>query len=380
MIVRLRGSARRHAIASALLGLLSTGCAALTTAYGTPGPHPAVRPVPVRGTDLFDWKGIVHCHSRLSHDSKGTIEEIVAACDAAHIDFVVMTDHQTEASIAEGQRGMVGRTLFVVGAEVRSPQGTLLCFPLTKPLRRFQHPGLLAKEAAEQGGLAFVCHGELWKIPWDVPGLTGAEIVNLHAGAMTVPKLGTLGTALFLPMRSLCERICYRDENVFAEWDRGLARQHPFTPVGGDDAHASVHVFGPLGGTIGTYREIFLTLSTHVLAPRLDEASLVAAFAAGRTYVSFDAFGEGAGFDFRAEDAAGHVHLGGDTVPAGEDLTLRVVTPAPGHIRLLCNGREVHHRDGVTLAVHAPPAGVYRVEVATLDDAPWLFSSSIRVQ
>lgn len=365
-------------LALALVAALGAGCSAVTTVYpaSPPEPHP---PRPVAGTPWFDCKGIVHCHSRLSHDSQGTIEQITAACRDAHIDFVVMTDHQTEASIRDGVRGMVGDTLFLVGAEVRSPQGTLLCFPLLRPLRRFQHPALLAKETHEQGGLAFVCHGELWKLPFDGHGLDGAEIVNLHAGAMTANKLGTLATGLFLPMRLLCERLCVRDPVVLDGWDRALAAKHPFTPVGGNDAHANVRVFGPLGGTLGTYREIFLTLSTHVLAARLDEAALVEAFAAGRTYVSFDVFGDGAGFDFRVVEASGAVHVGGETVTAAADLELRITTPAVARIRLLRDGVEVHARTACTMALHDPEPGVYRVEVSTAAGEPWLFSGSIRV-
>lgn len=354
------------------------GCAALTTVLPNEprSPHP---PRAVAGTPFVDCKGIVHCHSHLSHDSEGTIEQIGAACADARIDFVVMTDHQTDASIHDGVRGMVGDTLFLVGAEVRSPQGTLLCFPLTKPLRHFQHAGLLAREAAAQGALAFVCHGELWKVPFAVPGLHGAEVVNLHAGALATNKLGTLGAALFLPMRLLCERLCVRDEKVFAAWDQALVTRHPFPPVGGNDAHANIRVFGPLGGTVGNYREIFLTLSTHVLAERLDEASVVAAFAAGRTYVSFDAFGEGTGFDFRVTDGDGRVHVGGATVPASAQLELRITTPATGRIRLLRDGVEVHTRTARTMVVHAPDPGVWRVEVATEAGDPWLFSSTIRI-
>lgn len=237
--------------AIAALALSFAGCASLTTMDPA---HVATAPRDRRiaGTDLLDWKGIVHCHGRLSHDSTGTVDEIVEACRECGIDFVVMTDHQTDASIRDGTRGLVGDTLFLVGAEVRSPQGTLLAFPLRTPLRRFQHPALLAKEAAEQGALSFVCHAELWKMPWSGLGLAGVEIVNLHAGAMTAGHVGTLATALFLPLRSLMERICVRDDRVFADWDAELQRVHPFTPVGGDDAHANVRVFGPLGGTIGT--------------------------------------------------------------------------------------------------------------------------------
>ncbi len=364
---------------SVLLGSMTlAACSALTTVFPaqTPSPHP---PRAVPGTAFFDCKGIVHCHSHLSHDSDGTLAAIAAACRDARIDFVVMTDHQTETSIREGVRGLVGDTLFLVGAEVSSPQGGLLCFPLLRPLRHFQHPALLAREAAAQGGLAFVCHGESWKLPFAVPGLHGAEIVNLHAGAKTAGKLGTVATGLFLPMRALCERICVRDERVLSAWDAALATEHPFAPIGGNDAHANVRVFGPLGGTLGTYREVFLTLSTHVLAERLDEAAVVAAFAAGRTYVSFDAFGDGAGFDFRAIDGAGVAHVGGAAVQAVPDLVLRVTTPAAGRIRLLRDGIEMHARTACTLTVHAPPPGIYRVEVATTNGDPWLFSSSIRV-
>lgn len=358
-------------------GALLAGCAAITTVGAGVDPS-AGRPRAVPDTGLFDWKGIVHCHCRLSHDSDGTHEEILAACRESAIDFVVMTDHQTEQSIRDGVRGLVGDTLFVVGGEVRCPQGTLIAFPLQRPLRRWQHPGLIAREAAEQGAIALVCHAESWRIDWNVLGLVGAEIVNLHAGATTAGAAGTLATALFLPLRSLLERICVRDERVFAAWDRQLAEVHPFTPVGGDDAHANVRVFGPLGGTIGTYREVFATLSTHVLAERLDEAALVEALRLGRTYVSFDIFGDGAGFDFRAV-ADGAVHVGGATVPAGPGLELRVSTPRAGRIRLLRDGVVAREVEGDALSLAAPDPGVWRVEVATRGGDPWLFSSSIRV-
>ncbi|MCA8949509.1 MAG: hypothetical protein KDE27_08390 [Planctomycetes bacterium] len=351
-------------------------CAAVTTIATPELDRP--RPLPVAGTPLFDWKGIVHCHGFLSHDSDGTMEEIADACGRASIDFVVMTDHQSEASIRDGTRGMVGDTLFVVGAEVRAPQGTILAFPLVAPLRHFQHPGLLAKEAAAQGGLAFVCHGERWQIGFDVPELCGVEIVNLHAGAMTANRFGTLLTGLFLPFRYLFERICVRDPVVFDAWDHALAERHPFTPVGGNDAHANVRVFGPLGGTIGNYREVFSTLSTHVLAEHLDEVALVEAFRRGRTYVAFDVFGDGAGFDFRAVDGD-RVELGGADVVTAATLTLRVRTPGPGQIALLRDGVVLRSANGRDLVETDPAPGVYRVEVQTPGGDPWLFSSTIRV-
>src|SRR5262249_43746186 len=119
------GQRSRHGAMLACMAALG-GCSGFTTMYSTPGPKPDVHPLPVAGTDLYDWKGVVHCHSYLSHDSKGTIAEIAAACRRASVDFVAMTDHQTDASIRDGQRGMVGNTLFMVGCEQRCPQGTIM--------------------------------------------------------------------------------------------------------------------------------------------------------------------------------------------------------------------------------------------------------------
>lgn len=361
-------------IGSMLLG----ACSAFTTLHpASPATERAPRPVP--GTPWVDYRGVVHCHSYLSHDCDAPVERIAAACRETGIHFLVMTDHQSEASLRDAVRGMVGDTLFLAGAEVRSVHGTLLCFPLQRPLRRFQHPALLAREAAEQGGLAFVCHGESWRLPFDIEGMHGAEIVNLHAGAMTAGALGTVATGVFLPMRSMCERICVRDERVLTAFDRALQTRHPFTPIGGDDAHESVRLFGPLGGTLGTYRELFLTLTTHVLAAGLDEASIVDAFRRGRTYVSFDVFGDGTGFDFRAVDERGAVHVGGATIDPGGDLLLCVSTPSAGQIRLLRDGELVVARLGTQLELRDPACGVYRVEVATETGRPWLFSGSIKV-
>lgn len=356
--------------------LALASCSAVTTIFGD-STLARPRPYPVPDTDLFDWKGVVHCHSYLSHDSTGTVAEIRAACRAAHIDFLAMTDHQTDASVRDGLRGKLDDTLFLVGAEIRTPQGTIEAFPLQKPLRRWQSAGALVAEASRQGALAFLCHAERTRA-WDTRGIAGVEIVNLHAGAVDANRFAMLFAGVFLPLRVLFQQICRRDDAVFRQWDAQLAQRHPLTPVGGNDAHASVRIFGPFGGTIGTYREVFLTLSTHVLAPALDEHELIAALRAGRSYVSFDLFGDGTGFDFRAVDAGG-VHLPGSTLPRSPELELRVRTPNVGVIRLLRDGQPLQETTGTTLVQRQPEPGVYRAEVHTRGGAPWLFSSSIKV-
>ena len=361
-----------------MLGLLgASACSALTTMFPAQALQQASSRPTLAGTPLQDWKGIVHCHSYLSHDSKGTVAEIVAAAHAARVDFVVMTDHQTDASIRDGARGLIDGVLFAVGAEIRTPQGTVMAFPLQAPLRRWQSAGALVAEAGRQGAVAFLCHAENTQA-WDVDGFCGVEIVNLHAGAVAADRIEMLLWGFLLPLRATFGLICQRNPEVFAAWDRQLGRRHPFTPVGGNDAHANVRIFGPLGGTIGTYREVFLTLSTHVLAERLDEGGLVEALRAGRSYVCFDLFGEGTGFDFHAEAGARVLPVGA-TVAASTELRLVAGAPRPGRMRLLRDGVVCLEREGSDLELRGPAPGVYRIEVTATGGAPWIFSSSIRV-
>ena len=368
-----------HALVLATcLSLPLCGCAALTTMLPSHEESGRAAFARVAGSELLDLKGMVHCHSHLSHDSDGTIEEITAAAKAAGTQFVVMTDHQTPDSIALGQRGEVDGVLFLCGAEIRTQQGTVLAFPLQKPLRRWMHCGALVAEATQQGALVFVGHAEAWK-DWSMPGLAGAEIVNLHAGAKTASPAAVLGSALLLPARYLMRTIALRDDAVLANWDAELRRRHPFAPVGGGDAHANIQAFGPLGGTIAGYPEVFLSISTHVLATECSEAAIVEAMRRGRTYVSFDVFGDGSGFDFRGERNGAAPLLPGDSAQDGRGVTLRVRTPKAARIELFCSGQIVATFDGQEGSLQDPPPGVYRVEARTPSGAPWLFSSSIRI-
>jgi hypothetical protein len=70
---------------------------------------------------LRDFRGIIHCHSLFSHDSKGTYEEILAAAKAAKIDFICMTDHPPKDDkgrpLREGWTGIHDGVLFIQGAE-----------------------------------------------------------------------------------------------------------------------------------------------------------------------------------------------------------------------------------------------------------------------
>jgi hypothetical protein len=377
--VRPRGRLRacwRQGILALLCAPSLGGCALFTTLWG---PAPAFVPAAARSlsrTGLRDFKGIIHCHSFRSHDSIGTIEEIGAACASVGIDFLVMTDHPSPYSVSRGKRGMVGDTLFMVGAELRTPAGTLLAFPLRHYVR--PHLTLVQCLAAvhAQGGLAVVGHAEGWQAKaWDTPGLDGVEVHNLHAAAVRASKTGMLVRTLFTPLGTMFGNLARPDPQVLQHWDRAAVR-HPLPALGGNDAHANIRVLGSMGWVLGNYHEVFRVLSTHVLAERLDEASVVAAIRHGRTYVVIDLWRDGSGFQFWAE-AAGRDHEMGSTVDRG--ASLRVVVPTRAEIRLLRHGVVVLSEVGEALQHRVAVPGIYRVEVH-LDGVPWILSSPIRVR
>lgn len=52
-----------------------------------------LRKEPVSVTNLHTFRGVLHVHSYWSHDSKGTLNDIIPAAKNAGIDFVFLTDH-----------------------------------------------------------------------------------------------------------------------------------------------------------------------------------------------------------------------------------------------------------------------------------------------
>ncbi len=52
-------------------------------------------------TELRDYRGALHVHSRYS-DGSGPVDEIVAAAQAAGLDLLLIADHNTLAARTEG--------------------------------------------------------------------------------------------------------------------------------------------------------------------------------------------------------------------------------------------------------------------------------------
>lgn len=260
---------RRRASPLPLLLLIPLGCASA-------------------GPPLRDFSGIIHCHSLLSHDSKGTFEEILAAAKAAKIDFIVMTDHppkgDAEKAFREGWRGLRDGVLFIQGAEYAGEH--LLAVGTRAPV------GGSVPEKIEairrQGGLSFVSHPEEVEDWTPYLAADGMEIYNVHAALKAaIKKPGFLklvhDAAKNDPERSF-QLLRELDPAILARWD-GINRERPFVGIAANDAHQNTNFFGL---RLDPYPRAFRFVRTVVRARALTEEEILDALRAGRCRVVFE--------------------------------------------------------------------------------------------
>lgn len=286
---------------------------------------------------LNDYRGVIHCHSYRSHDSDGTLDEIVAAAREAGVDFIMMTDHPADEP-QPAIRGMHGGVLFFDGAETK---GRLWI----------------------EDRLVFVAHPEDFR-DWNDAALDGMEIYNTHADVKGDPKVLTaLGYAPGKRFLSFWDP----PAAFLAKWDE-MTQRRRFVGIAGNDAHQNIRV-GDV--QLDPYAHSFRFVNTHVLARSIDDVA--ESLRMGRAFVAFEMERRASGFRFRA----GSIEMGGE---ARAPVELRMTLPSPAPLRLLRNGVVVA-RDVRRFEAREP--GVYRVEVdQTIEGrtVPWIYSNPIYVR
>jgi hypothetical protein len=367
------------------------------------------RPLPLSGDPPDDGytrvRGVVHVHTTLS-DGGGTPDEVIAAAQAAGLDFVFISDHNhLEAKPTEGYHG---KLLVGVGTEISTTSGHVLALGLAAPAFRFWGDVDKALDDVRLlGGVAFAAHAEsprpdLRWTAWDEPGPWGLEVFNGDSqwrAAGWPRRLRVLARYPVDPELALLGMLSSPAAEL-RRWDELLARRD-VPLVAGADAHSRLALARDRGDDDRSPRErarrkgralrfpsylaLFRLASNHVLleAPLTGDAArdlraLADAFARGRTYTALDALAPGDGFAFTAEGAGRRVSLG-DTVALVPGLMLRAGgrVPAGAAVVLLRDGREVARGTGaVAHDVSAP--GVYRVEVRVGGwPMPWALSNPI---
>lgn len=357
-----------------LAGFLS-GCATFAS-LDLPQRMPAFAdpPVPMLYRDL---RGAVHVHSRYSHDSKGTFDDIVRAARKARLDFVVVTDHNTLQGLREKMDGFYGNTLVLIGTEISTGAGHLLALGISEDPDRNQDPSEILRRIAAEGGLSFIAHGEDKKkrwADWSVAPLTGMEIYSLSSDVRADGYLAVGLGAIALPPRLFFRSVFDKPEALLRRWDE-LLRERRLVGLGSLDAHAKVRL---LGRPIDDYSTMFRVVQTHVWASEPSKGAVLEALKQGHVYVGFDLVAPIRNFLLWAESPEG-VALMGDEVKFEKDLKLKVFVPRSGDIRLIKDGTLVEKKKGKFMETSVTSAGVFRVEVYRRRKL-WILSNPLYVR
>jgi hypothetical protein len=383
-----------------------------------------------RAGPYHDYRANLHVHSALSHDSRGTVAEIVAAARTVGTRVVMFTEHPADHYdfYKDGHRGIKDGVLLIPGAET----GGFLVFP-THSLRGLADspPQEFAALVRRRDGLVFLSHLEE-RMDWDVRGLTGTEIYNTHANLKDQKNLlRALRNPLWIvqiaglvqkyPQEAFSALQDYPADYV-RRWDQ-LCAKAPHTGVAANDSHQNVGMTARLvkettvriedalgkklieldAGKVPVLQpmlegkkpgdvvfRLFLDpyenslghVGTHLLLSELSEPAVWEALKAGRAYVAFDWLADATGFDFAASSGPRRFEMG-SRCRLEKGLTLLGRAPLPGRWKLIRNGKVVAEATGreFTFAVAEP--GNYRAEVwlkIAGEDMIWILSNPLYIQ
>lgn len=393
----------------------------------------ASRTEPTLDDGWSEFRGVMHNHTELSHDSSITFPEIVAALHKADVDFIFLSDHCDEgkADYSLQWTGLHDGIIFIPGFEMAygfMPWG----LPRETVLDSREEPKALAKQIHDLGGLLFFAHVEEER-EWSLPELTGMEIYNIHPD-FEDENMRFLAPNILFSIRSYPDQVFRlvfdRPKDALAKWDE-LNLTRKIVGIGANDAHNNVGVRGfytaddtllllGTGGDddkkgewpLGFFSRLLLRLffgslepgkmlfrfdldpyersarfvNTHLLAPECSEQALLDAVRQGRAFVAFDVLADARGFVFLAQGPEttpeAKPTVMGETIEFRPGLKLRCASPQRCRFTIVRDGKTLCQYSGndFTHAVDGP--GKYRVE-AELDIlgewTPWVYTNPIEV-
>jgi hypothetical protein len=377
-----------------------------------------------------DVRALLHVHSAFSHDSRGTIDEIIQAAKKAGVRVILFSEHPASHYdyVVDGHQGLKDGVLLIPGAET----GDFLAYPKTTiQAQKTTGNQEFSDLVRSTGGMIFLCHLEE-RMDWEIAGLTGSEIYNTHADFKEETKfiaalrnpftLFGLSSAVKQYPQEMFAALQDYPADYLKRWDQ-LCLKARHTGVSANDAHhnqafrakltddGKVLLEDALGKKLAQldpekvlplkalvagkkpgelvleldldpYERSFHHVSTHLLMRELTTENVWEALQAGRAYVAFDWMADPTGFVFRA-DRAGDTWPMGSEVPGAKNVRLRAEAPLDGTVKLIRNGEVMLEQAGGKIDVPLDTPGNYRVEVwlSMVGEArPWILSNPIYVR
>ena len=384
-----------------------------------------LRKEPVVLTKLNTYRGVLHVHSYLSHDSKGTLNDIIPAAKSDGIDFIFLTDHPRGNidTIPKGYKGFYDGVLIEPGSEKQGFD----TWPLDSTIIDWSvDKDTIAKNIVSKGGIIFYAHTEELH-NWANPYYQGMEIYNFHTDTKdeSLPPQIINFIVNGTKYRPWALREMFDEQTtILALWD-SLNLKRQIVGFSAVDTHENQNIrakylkdgriqwIGPNAKAIDTmevkfwnkwvfnqpdkdgwgfkwmidtYKDGFNYITNYVLADSLSVPSLAENLKRGHLYTAFKSLGDAKGFMYYSKNQKDSLNgIMGDSVRADHVKSLNAVSPFPGQFRLIHNGKTVNISASESYQyTWSDPIekGGYRIEIHIKLNGklvPWLYSNPIYI-
>jgi hypothetical protein len=364
---------------------------------------------------LKEYKGILHAHTYWSHDSRGSIEEILPAAKQAKLDYLFFSDHPHGDldTFPRSYHGTYDGIIIEPGTE--SSDGLMVCPMDSVVLDWGKGQDAIIKQVVDGGGLALYVHTEK-PHNWDNPDYQAMEIYNIHTDMLDGEKLAPLIINFAVngkKYKHWCFRELYDEQTeILANWD-SLNMKRKIVGMAAPDAHNNQNIraryldnglvewVGPNANTmvikepglrekllcgqpdsagwvfkfdVDTYFASFNYVNTHIFSDTLTNVSIKNHLVKGHAFIAFENLAEATGFQFYSTDDKNKVNgILGDSVGSDSVSKLHAISPYPVQFKLLKNGKVIDTLNNAYSYEYNinSESGNYRIVASLLFDKKW---------
>lgn len=376
-------------------------------------------------SNLKIYRGVLHLHSYWSHDSKGTIYELIAAAKLRDINFIFLTDHPhgNLDSFPRGYKGIYDGVLVEPGSEKQD----FVSWPMDTTVIDWKiNKDTVSKQIVSKGGMLFYSHTE---IPhnWANQYFQGMEIYNFHTNVLE--KKSTLPILTdFLINASKYRAWAYhtifeRQTAILARWD-SLNTHRKIVGFSAVDEHENINFRArylkdgrvqwmgidtkPIDTVkvsfwnrwmfhqpdqsgwifrwmlVNTYETSFNNSVNYLFADTLTVPNISHHLIQGHHFTAFRFLADATGFCYFGEGSDGKMAgMMGDSIKLSDLKRLAAISPYPGRFTLIKDGKPVNVSTQEQYQYSFDKAiskGAYRLEVEVKPGdewLPWIYTNPI---
>ncbi len=339
-----------------------------------------------------EYIGVLHIHSKYS-DGSGKVEHIIKQ---AHLDFIIITDHNNLFAIKNGYEGWYDNLLVLVGEEIGNRGDEhYLAFGINETIKPeiYRHNAeKYISEVKKQGGIGFAAHPlhlknnhfSLEVSPWssfENPDYTGIEIWSyMYDWSENVTPINIFYYFLY-PEKA----INGPPPELLEKWDQ-LCQTRRIVGIGSADVHAR-YLFPFKFVKFLSYKKVFNGIRTHIITksqlihnPVEDKRIIYNALKEGNCFFAHDFLIDSKGFMFFAKTKEDQIAIMGDEIKLRSPIELRIYSPVPADLTLIKDGKVIKEiKETNELVYNTDSPGVYRAS-ASYKNRPWVFTNHIYVK